>query len=102
MGGEKNYFCIFTKVICFIVYHFNLSFDYQALNKLLKKEKAFMMMFYAPWCGFCKRLKPDYSAAAAELKDTHTLVAMDVNKPENSAARIKYNITGFPTLVYFE
>lgn len=61
-----------------------------------------MMMFYAPWCGFCKRLKPDYSMAATELKDTHTLVAMDVNKPENSAARIKYNITGFPTLMYFE
>nr|XP_027210450.1 protein disulfide-isomerase A5-like [Penaeus vannamei] len=81
------------------VVHIN---DMNALNKLLKKEKAFMMMFYAPWCGFCKRLKPDYSAAAAELKDTHTLVAMDVNKPENSAARIKYNITGFPTLVYFE
>lgn len=74
----------------------------QALTKLLKKEKSFMMMFYAPWCGFCKRLKPDYSMAATELKDTHTLVAMDVNKPENSAARIKYNITGFPTLMYFE
>lgn len=75
---------------------------FQALTKLLKKEKSFMMMFYAPWCGFCKRLKPDYSMAATELKDTHTLVAMDVNKPENSAARIKYNITGFPTLMYFE
>ncbi|CAL4162068.1 unnamed protein product, partial [Meganyctiphanes norvegica] len=81
------------------VIHIN---DVNALTKLLKKEKSFMMMFYAPWCGFCKRLKPDYSGAATELKGTHTLVAMDVNKPENSAARIKYNITGFPTLIYFE
>lgn len=81
------------------VIHIN---DVNALTKLLKKEKSFMMMFYAPWCGFCKRLKPDYSAAATELKGTHTIVAMDVNKPENSAARIKYNITGFPTLIYFE
>lgn len=81
------------------VIHIN---DVNALTKLLKKEKSFMMMFYAPWCGFCKRLKPDYSAAATELKGEHTIVAMDVNKPENSAARIKYNITGFPTLIYFE
>ena len=61
-----------------------------------------MMMFYAPWCGFCKRLKPDYSTAASELKDSHVLAAMDANKPENAAARIKYNVTGFPTLMYFE
>ncbi|KAL7638944.1 UNVERIFIED_CONTAM: hypothetical protein RMT77_010478 [Armadillidium vulgare] len=76
--------------------------DIQSLNKLLKREKSFMMMFYAPWCGFCKRLKPDYSSAATELKTTHVLAAMDVNKPENAQARIKYNITGFPTLIYFE
>ena len=75
-------------------------------------------MFYAPWCGHCKRLKPDYQAAAKELRGSATLAAMDVNKPENSPVMTepltlsstmsfsrqvarKFNVTGFPTLLYF-
>lgn len=61
-----------------------------------------MVMFYAPWCGFCKQLKPEYASAALELKGHSILAAIDVNKPENIAVRNKYNITGFPTLIYFE
>ena len=74
----------------------------QHFNKFLKSEKGKVLaMFYAPWCGHCKRLKPDYQLAARELKGSATLAAMDVNKPENSPVARKFNVTGFPTLLYF-
>jgi protein disulfide-isomerase/protein disulfide isomerase family A protein 5 len=47
-------------------------------------------------------MKPDYAAAATELKGIGIIAAIDVNKPENSPVRKHYNITGFPTLMYFE
>ncbi|XP_065582725.1 protein disulfide-isomerase A5-like isoform X1 [Artemia franciscana] len=77
--------------------------DPQSYLKLLKTEKKpILVMFYAPWCGFCKRMKPDYSKAATELKTEAVLAAMDVNKPVNDKIRYMHNITGFPTLMYFK
>lgn len=64
--------------------------------------KPVLVMFYAPWCKFCKILKPEYSAAATELKGKYVLAALDVNRPENAIARKTYNISGFPTLLYFD
>ncbi|KAJ8737780.1 hypothetical protein PYW08_000375 [Mythimna loreyi] len=85
------------------IFHLN---DGEALNKFLKKGagayKKSMIMFYAPWCGYCKTLKPEYVNAAADLKGESLLAAIDVSKPGNSKIRQLYNITGFPTLLYYE
>jgi protein disulfide-isomerase/protein disulfide isomerase family A protein 5 len=73
------------------------------LMKLVQKEKRpILAMFYAPWCGHCKRLKPEFAAAASELKGTAVLAGMDVDNPEGAIVRTEFNITGFPTLIYFE
>ncbi|XP_014671849.1 PREDICTED: protein disulfide-isomerase A5-like [Priapulus caudatus] len=77
--------------------------DATALAKLMKREKQpILIMFYAPWCGFCKKLKPEFAVAATLVKNRVVLAGMDVNKPENSMVNAAFNITGYPTLLYFE
>jgi protein disulfide isomerase len=66
----------------------------------LKDNKQTLVEFYAPWCGHCKKLAPEFERAAVELKGTVALGKVDATEEKDLAS--KYNIKGFPTLVWFE
>ena len=55
--------------------------------------------FWAPWCGPCKMMAPEFSKAAKALNGQARLVKL--NTEDHAAAGAKYNIRGIPTMVAF-
>ncbi len=59
-----------------------------------------MVEFYAPWCGHCKALEPEWNAAATAMKGKVKFGKVDATENEQLARR--FGVQGYPTIKYFD
>lgn len=57
-----------------------------------------LIKFYAPWCGHCKSMQPQYELLATELKGEINVAEVDVAKDRSIGSR--FDVKGFPTLLF--
>lgn len=58
-----------------------------------------LVEFYAPWCGHCKKLAPEYTKLADKFKGFKTLIIAKIDASENEVEN--FDIQEFPTIKFF-
>ncbi|XP_065344874.1 protein disulfide-isomerase A6 homolog [Cloeon dipterum] len=66
---------------------------------VVQSDDVWIVEFFAPWCGHCQSLVPEYSKAAKALKGVVKVGAVDADAHKSLGSR--FGVSGFPTLKVF-
>uniref|UniRef100_A0A7N0TZ58 Thioredoxin domain-containing protein n=1 Tax=Kalanchoe fedtschenkoi TaxID=63787 RepID=A0A7N0TZ58_KALFE len=68
-------------------------------ESVIKSKDLWIVEFFAPWCGHCKKLAPEWKKAANNLKGK--VKFGHVNCDEEKSLMARFNVQSFPTILVF-
>lgn len=74
-------------------------------DQFVNGRKHALVEFYAPWCGHCKRMVPEFTKLGEKIsgdgKLSSRVVVAKVDADKHREIGNRFDVKGFPTILYF-
>ena len=89
---------LFNKKSGFLKSGFNFNSNSEETTDVSEKKNNIddntILIFYAPWCGHCKKSLQDFKDAVSQSENI-----IMINSDDEPDLTKKYNVNGFPTIM---
>jgi len=68
-------------------------------KEVIESDSLWLILFYAPWCGHCKAFHPQIEKVSKATKGLFKIGAVNCEVEKKLSS--KYNIDGYPTVLFF-
>ena len=75
------------------------NMNYEQFDKAVLEDKPLLVDYWAPWCGYCRRIAPAYDALAKEYEGQVDLVKINIDEEPDLARQEQIEV--IPTLVLY-
>lgn len=76
-----------------------MNINANQFNELLKENKPLLVDYWAPWCGYCRRIGPAYEKIADQYQEELAVVKINIDEEPRLAEAERIEV--IPTLVLY-